>query len=81
MRRVVRGRHRTILVLLALASVGLFSALAPAKEITASLAGGVFEATAGRSGPELSTVAGRIIRIVLNAPGLGAELVHGAAGR
>lgn len=49
--------------------------------LAAALPGGVFEATAGRAGPELGSLARRIIQVVLDAPGLAAELIHGAAAR
>jgi hypothetical protein len=46
--------------------------------IAAGLPGGVFEITAGRSGPELSPVARRLLQILLDAPGVGAEAAHGS---
>ncbi len=48
--------------------------------IAAALPGGVFAATAGRAGPELTPIARRILQVILDAPGLGAELVHGSTG-
>jgi RHS repeat-associated protein len=47
---------------------------------TAALPGGIFEATAGRAGPQLGPVVRRIIQVILDAPGLGLDLVHGAKG-
>lgn len=49
--------------------------------LAAALPGGLFEATAGRYGPELGPVARRAIQGLLDAPGLGAEEVHAVRGR
>jgi RHS repeat-associated protein len=48
--------------------------------LAAALPGGIFEATAGRAGPQLGPIVRRIIQVVLDAPGLGLELVNGARG-
>lgn len=42
----------------------------------AALPGRIFEATAGRFGPELTPTARRILQILLDAPGWGAEAAH-----
>ena len=47
----------------------------------AALPGGIFEATAGRYGPELSLVARCILQALLDAPGLGAELARSLGSR
>lgn len=46
--------------------------------LAAALPGGVFETTAGRAGPELTPLVRRILQIILDAPGLGLDLVNGA---
>ncbi|MET0557516.1 MAG: RHS repeat-associated core domain-containing protein [Solirubrobacterales bacterium] len=48
--------------------------------VAAALPGGIFAMTAGRAGPELAPVTRRMIQVLLDAPGLAAELVHGGAG-
>jgi RHS repeat-associated protein len=46
--------------------------------LAAALPGGVFDATAGRYGPQLGPVARRVIQALLEAPGLILEVVRGA---